>query len=182
MQPIIYDVAVSIDGYIAGPEGDISQFPESGDIVEAYLARLSGYAVAIMGRHTYEFGYRYGLKPGENPYSAMTTWVFSRSLVLPCASEVTVQRALNVELISTLKATADGPIYLCGGGEFAGSLLSMGLIDELRLKRAPVVLGKGIPLFDSSDFLPQLRHVESRCYDDGGVFQVFDVEASKQAG
>ena len=35
MQPIIYDVAVSIDGYIAGPEGDISQFPESGDIVEA---------------------------------------------------------------------------------------------------------------------------------------------------
>ncbi len=175
MQPIIYDVAVSIDGYIAGPEGDISQFPESGDIVEAYLARLSGYAVAIMGRHTYEFGYRYGLKPGENPYSAMTTWVFSRSLVLPCASEVTVQRALNVELISTLKATADGPIYLCGGGEFAGSLLSMGLIDELRLKRAPVVLGGGVRLFGDGAEAPQLRHRSTKVYEGGYLFQEFAV-------
>ena len=60
MQPIIYDVAVSIDGYIAGPGGDISAFPASGRLVDDYLERLADYRTVIMGRDTYEFGYRFG--------------------------------------------------------------------------------------------------------------------------
>jgi len=67
LQPLIYDVAVSIDGYIAGPGGDIAGFAFEGPVVEDYAARLKTYGTAIMGRGTYEFGYRYGMEPGQNP-------------------------------------------------------------------------------------------------------------------
>lgn len=176
MQPIIYDVAVSIDGYISGPEGDISQFPQSGEIVEDYSARLATYSVAIMGKHTYEFGYLYGLKPGENPYGHMQTWVFSQSLQLPDDKAVMHHSALDLELIHTLRTEADGPIYLCGGGEFAGSLLAKGLIDKLRLKRAPVVLGGGVRLFGQASVSPRLRHIDTREYKGGAVLQEFAID------
>jgi dihydrofolate reductase len=61
---IVYDVAVRLDGYIAGENDDISAFPGEGDHVSAYLARLETYQNFIMGRRTYEFGYRFGLVLG----------------------------------------------------------------------------------------------------------------------
>lgn len=176
MQPIVYDVAVSIDGFISGPDGDISQFAHDGPVVEEYTARLADYAVAVMGRGTYEFGYRFGLRPGQNPYSHMKTMVFSRSLELPDDSEVMVNRSGDARLFRDLKASSGGPIYLCGGGAFAGSLLSMGLIDVVRLKRAPVVLGSGVRLFGPSTVSPRLRHVATRLYDGGYALQEFTVE------
>ena len=176
MQPIVYDVAVSIDGFISGPDGDISQFAHDGPVVEEYIARLADYAVAIMGRSTYEFGYRFGLRPGQNPYSHMKTLVFSRSLELPEDSEVMVHETGDPQLLRELKVSSVGPIYLCGGGAFAGSLLSMGLIDIVRLKRAPAVLGSGVRLFGPSTVSPRLRHVETRQYDGGYALQEFAVE------
>ncbi|MEM9360868.1 MAG: deaminase, partial [Pseudomonadota bacterium] len=71
MQPIVYDIAISLDGFIAGPGGDISQFDSGGPVVRDYEERLQAYAAAIMGRQTYEFGYQYGLRPGQNPYPHM---------------------------------------------------------------------------------------------------------------
>lgn len=176
MQPIIYDVAVSIDGYICGPGGDISTFAQEGPVVEDYMARLATYATAVMGRRTYEFGYRFGLQPGRNPYSHMKTYIFSRSMDLPDNGEVTVLRTGNTQWICDLKSSSDGPIYLCGGGAFAGSLLSMGLIDRIRLKRAPVILGGGVRLFGDAAASPGLQHIETREYADGYMFQEFSVQ------
>jgi hypothetical protein len=68
MQDVIYDLNVSVDGFIAGSGGDISMFPSEGPWVDTYLVRLAEYRVAIMGRAICEFGYRFGLKPGANPY------------------------------------------------------------------------------------------------------------------
>lgn len=50
MQPIIYDVAVSADGFIAGASQDVSLFPFQGSIVDDYMARLATYSHCIMGR------------------------------------------------------------------------------------------------------------------------------------
>ena len=176
MQPIIYDVAVSIDGYISGPEGDISKFAQEGPVVEDYVARLATYSVAIMGKETYEFGYRFGLSPGQNPYEHMKTFVFSRSMELPKVSKVTVIGTTDAQSLQDLKTKSNGPIYLCGGGAFAGSLLSMGLIDLVRLKRAPVVLGGSVGLFGGTPTPPKLRHVKTHEYDGVYLFQEFEVE------
>ena len=61
MHPIIYDVAVSLDGFICGPQADISKFDFEGPVVDDYHLRMDGYETAIMGRLTYEFGYQFGL-------------------------------------------------------------------------------------------------------------------------
>lgn len=175
MHPIIYDVAVSIDGHISGPGGDISQFAQEGAVVDDYTARLECYATAIMGRATYEFGYRFGMKPGQNPYPHMKTIVFSKSLELPDSSEITVERSCHEESIMAVRARSSGPVYLCGGGDFAGTLLMSGLIDVLRLKRAPIVLGDGVRLFGDAQFPPRLEHAETRDYGGGYLLQEFRV-------
>lgn len=173
MQPIIYDVAVSIDGFICGPGGDISRFAQEGPVVADYTARLEGYTTAIMGRATYEFGYRFGMEPGQNPYPHMKSVVFAKSLDLPEASDVDRRAASDLASIEAVRSQSPGPIYLCGGGAFAGSLLEMGQIDVLRLKRAPIILGGGVPLFGDTSLSPALEHIETRLYDDGYLFQEF---------
>lgn len=174
MQPLIYDVAVSVDGFIDGPGGDISAFPAEGPIVDDYLARLEGYAAALMGRATYEFGYRFGLVPGANPYPAMKTVIVSTSLGLPSGAEVEVVAADAASRVAALKREAAGPVYLCGGGALAGWAAASGLLDVLRLKRPPIVLGAGTPLLRGA--APRLSHRHTRSYPDGSVFQEFAVE------
>ena len=116
----IYDVAVSVDGYISGPDGDISRFTHKGPVVEDYQARLAGYCVAIMGRHTYEFGYRFGLRPGQTPYPHMKTFVFSQTLDLTLKNEINVVHAPVGPMLQQLRNELHAPLYLCGGGRFAG--------------------------------------------------------------
>ncbi|MFZ5965078.1 dihydrofolate reductase family protein [Thalassococcus sp. BH17M4-6] len=182
MHPVIYDVAVSIDGYISGPGGDISGFAQDGAVVDDYRDRLSRYATAIMGRATYEFGYRFGMAPGQNPYGHMRTFVFSATIDLPAKRDVTVMRGDLAETLARIVAQSRGPVYLCGGGAFAGSLLALGLIDILRLKRAPVVLGGGVPLFGPGRIAPRLTLLTSHPYADGGLFQEYAIGPAQDAG
>lgn len=175
MQPIIYDVAVSADGFIAGPSADISKFPGEGAVVDDYFVRLKTYAVAIMGRATYEFGYDYGLKPGDNPYPHMQCFVFSKSTELPTSAKAEIVRKDAAETVHKLKETSEGPIYLCGGGAFAGSLLKYGLIDRLRLKWAPIFLGDGVRLFGDYAAGVDAKLHESKLYDNGVLYQEFEL-------
>ena len=177
MQPIIYDVAVSLDGFICGPNGDISQFAHEGPVVADYQERLKGYAVAIMGRLTYEFGYRFGLKPGENPYPHMKTCVYSQTIECPDGSDIAVVQSDSQPHLQNLKATAEGPIYLCGGGDFAGSLMLAGMINLVRLKRAPILLGDGVRLFGGHTMSPHLKHTGTKLYDGGYLFQEYQVDS-----
>ncbi|MEO1016442.1 MAG: dihydrofolate reductase family protein [Pseudomonadota bacterium] len=148
MRRIVYDVAVSLDGFIAGVGDDISAFPAEGDHVDAYRARLESYDTAIMGRRTYEFGYRFGLAPGAKAYPHMTHYIFSSTLDLPEPASVTVVRDGWADFVREIKTSDGGDIYLCGGGRFAGFLAREALIDVLRLKIAPAVIGSGVPLFE----------------------------------
>lgn len=175
MQPVIYDVAVSIDGYISGPEGDISKFAQDGPVVDDYMRRLAEYSVAVMGRSTYEFGYRFGLQPGENPYPHMETYVFSDRLSLPSDANVSVVGRGEIDKIRTWSSEADSSIYLVGGGIFASAVMQIGLVSLIRIKRAPVVLGSGVQLFEGLAQAPGLTHLTTRQYDDGYLFQEFRV-------
>lgn len=175
MQPIIYDVAVSIDGFIAGPSGDISKFAHEGPVVDDYLKRMECYGTAIMGRNTYEFGYAFGMQPGDNPYKHMETYVFSAQIELPEKREVSVVRGDVAAKLAELRAGADRPIYLCGGGSFAASLIALGQVDKLILKRAPVLLGGGVRLFGADVQDIALRYTGGRTYGQGYLLQEYDV-------
>jgi dihydrofolate reductase len=173
MREIIYYVATSLDGYIAGPNEDISLFAYEGNGVQQYQKDLLDFDTVIMGRKTYEFGYKFGLQPGAPAYPHMRHYIFSSSLVLENTDEKVKVVPLDLDLIHQLKAEQGTPIYLCGGGEFAAWLLENDLIDVLKIKLNPIVLGGGIPLFGASKkaFTGELE--SSVQYEGGLIFNTY---------
>lgn len=169
MKPIIYDVAVSADGFIAGTDADVSAFPHAGPIVDDYIARLATYSTALMGRATYEFGLQHGLPPGANPYPHMRTIVVSSTITIP-GDSVEVWRDLS--LLKDLRETAPGPIYLCGGGQLASAIARAGHLTHLNLKHAPVIFGTGTPLFSHSPKTTLILQSQTD-YGEGLLFQSF---------
>lgn len=167
MRTIHYDVATSLNGYIAGPDDDISAFLDKGDHVEAYAERLASYDTVLMGRKTYEFGFRYGLQPGQRAYPHMHHVIFSRTLNLPADAVVELVRDDWVNYVRDLKIRPGGDIYLCGGGRFAGLLAAHGLVDRLHLKVAPVLLPGGVPLFEQLDRKIDLKPVSMVRHETG---------------
>lgn len=145
MRKIIYYVACSIDGFIWGPNDDVSGFIYSGKGVEKYLNDLKSYDTVIMGRSTYEFGYKFGAIPGEpSPtYPHMKHYVFSNNLKLKNLNPQVEVKKLDLNEIDKLKKESGSDIYLCGGGQFAGWLLNNQKIDILKLKVNPLLLGGG---------------------------------------
>lgn len=172
---IIYYVASSLDGFIAGPNENISGFVPEGPGVDQYLEDLKEFDTVIMGRKTYEFGYQFGLKPGMPAYPHMQHYIFSSSLQLEQAHPKVQVRPVDLPFIQALKAETGTPIYLCGGGAFAGYLLENELIDELKIKLNPLILGDGIRLFGESKKSYQLQLIESQQFADGLLINSYDL-------
>lgn len=167
MQSLVYHVATTLDGFIARPDGSAPGFAFEGAHVDAYRRHLEGYAAIVMGRATYEIGYAYGMKPGDLPYGDRPHFVFSSGQDLPAVSNLTVVREEALPAIDRIKAEADGPVYLCGGGRFAGHLLAHDRIDSLMLKVSPLVYGQGIRLFEGHDGLKSFELASVTSYDTG---------------
>lgn len=167
MAKIIYYVAISIDGFIAGPDDDASGFTAAGEGVARYLEDLKDFKTVIMGRRTYEFGYKYGLEPGQPAYAHMQHYIFSTTLKFENQSDQLTLCDLDLNLIKDLKETSKTDIYLCGGGRFAGWLLENEMIDVLKIKLNPLILGDGIRLFGPSQKPHQLKLKANEVYKDG---------------
>jgi dihydrofolate reductase len=81
---------MTLDHFVAHEDGSLDGFLSEGDHVAEYLHRLQGFDTVVMGRGTYEFGYRCGLKPGARVYPHMRHYIFSTRLRLGADAEVTV--------------------------------------------------------------------------------------------
>jgi dihydrofolate reductase len=167
MRNITYYVASSLDGYIDAPGGDISRFVAEGDGVEQYLKDLQLFDTVIMGRNTYEFGYRFGLKPGQPAYAHMKHYIFSTSLKFENPHKQVKVVKPSLDTVRELKHADGGDIYLCGGGQFAGWLLENELIDFLKIKVNPIVLTQGTRLFGESIKPVNLETREAKSFDNG---------------
>ena len=82
MRKLVYHVAMTLDNFIAHEDGSINGFAPfaEGEHVADYLAQLQEYDTVLMGRATYEFGYQYGLEPGQPAYAHMKHFIFSKTL------------------------------------------------------------------------------------------------------
>ncbi|MCG8698891.1 MAG: dihydrofolate reductase family protein [Bacteroidales bacterium] len=174
MKKIVYYVASSLDGYIAGENDDISQFIMQGEGVEKYQSDLADFGTVIMGRKTYEFGFQFGLEPGQPAYPNMEHYIFSNSLKIDNLSESVHIEKLSVDRVREICQNAKTDIYLCGGGQFAGWLLDNGLIDQLKLKLNPVVLGSGTKLFGSSMASEKWELTNIESFSDGLQILTYD--------
>jgi dihydrofolate reductase len=178
MRRLVYDVAVTLDGFIAHEDGSCEGFLYEGEHAADYLARLAGYDTVVMGRRTYEYGYAFGMVPGKRGpyYPHMRHLIFSTSLRFGPEAEVEVVDRDEAGCVRRLKGEGGGDIYLCGGGAFAGSLLDHGLIDQIVLKLNPVVFGSGVRLFGSSTRQVGLGLVASRVYGNGVMLLRYDLK------
>lgn len=165
MRKIIYYVASSLDGFISGPDDDVSGFTDTGNGVEQYFADLANFDTVIMGRNTYEYAYKHGLEPGQPAYPHMKHYIFSDHLELEHADPKVQVKKMDLNEIDGIRAQEGTDIYLCGGGLFAGWLLDHQKIDMLKIKLNPLLLGEGMKLFGTSKQKYKLRLIDSKTYE-----------------
>tara|TARA_R110002049_G_scaffold64947_3_gene170806 strand:+ start:1504 stop:2043 length:540 start_codon:yes stop_codon:yes gene_type:complete len=175
MKKLIYYVAISIDGFISGPNEDISLYMGEGEGVDKYQDDLMKFNTVIMGRKTYEFGYKYGLKPGQAPYPHMEHYIFSNKLEIPSLEPNVYLSKVDVENVKEIIHHSGTDLYLCGGGQFAGWLLDNGLINQVKLKVNPIVLGQGQKLFGESKTQAKLELVSTESFPEGLQILTYDL-------
>lgn len=185
MRELTYYVAVSLDGYIAGPDGEFDTFLAVGDHMEAIwshycgtaptqLAEAAGLSVSdgpfdtvLMGRNTYAAG----LPHLPDPYQHLRQLVFTRTpSQRPEGSDaVEFTPADPVASVRALKQEEGRGIWLCGGGALAAALIDE--IDRLALKINPVVLGDGISLFGPAEYSPMAwKPTRTQAFTSGVIF------------
>ena len=139
MRKLRYSVASSLDGFIAGPNGEFDWIPMDPDI--DFAALYASFSALVMGRRSYEVSIS---APEGAPTTPMPTYVYSRTLPEGERNGVTFSRD-PIRHVSMLKETGAGkPLWLWGGGELFGELARAGLVDGVDVAIISVLLGDGI--------------------------------------
>ena len=136
-----YQVAVTLDGFIAGPNGEYDWIV--GDPAIDFAALYKEFDTVVMGRKTYEVG---TAAAGDVAMPGLDVIVFSRSLPSTTRPGVRITNEDPRKVITGLKAKSGGDIWLFGGGQLFRYLLDAGLVDTVEVAVMPVLLGNGIPL------------------------------------
>ncbi len=136
-----YQVAVSLDGFIAGPKGEYDWIVM--DPAIDFGALFKEFDTAVMGRKTYEMMTAQG---GHGAMPGLDVVVFSRTLPAAAHKGVRILNDDPADIVPALKAKPGRDIWLFGGGGLFRSLLDAGLVDTVELAVMPVLLGSGIPL------------------------------------
>jgi len=136
-----YHVAVSLDGFIAGPKGEYDWIVMDASI--DFGALFKEFDTAVMGRKTYELLAAQG---GHGAMPGLDVIVFSRTLPPAVYPGVRILNDDPGKIVAALKAKPGGDIWLFGGGALFRSLLDAGLVDTVEVAVIPVILGAGIPL------------------------------------
>lgn len=140
-------LAMSLDGYIAGPGGDISWLPhEEVEQTEAlgFAEHFAQIGCMLMGRATYDFVYGFD---GPWPYGEMPVHVATTRPLDPKVPTVQAVQGSIEELLAAAQAVAGDKMVYLDGGALVRQAIDAGLVDELVLTIVPKALGEGIGLF-----------------------------------
>jgi len=162
---IIAYIAVSADGYIARPDGDVKWLDRpkgSGDYGMADFYKTID--TIIMGKKTYDLG----LTWGQTSYPGKKNYVFTRSSPAPAKDIEFVNEDVG-GFVERVRKQKGKDIWLVGGAELNGAFLDAGAIDEFIIHVIPVLIGDGIPLVPRRHRELQLDLVSSLQYEDGVV-------------
>lgn len=166
MRRVRYQVACSLDGYIAGPNGEYDWIVMDPEI--DFDALLAEFDTLLMGRKTFE------ATPGGFP--GMKVFVFSRSLRQEDHPGVTIVSDRVRETLDDLRSQPGRDIWLFGGGELFRSLLELGCVDTVEPAVIPVVLGGGRPLLPAPAARRALSLTGQRLYEGSGIVRLeYDV-------
>ena len=180
MPQVIYSMSVSLDGFVAGPAGEIDWTGPDDELHRFHNDRVREQRAQLLGRRLYETMLFWEddaerdepLTETELEFAGiwqpMPKIVFSRSLTEVRGSNTRLAQGTPAEELERLKAEpGEGDIGI-GGAGLAAELIAAGLVDDFHLFVAPIVLGAGIPYFPPLDRRVPLELVERREFS-GGV-------------
>lgn len=163
MRKIVYGVGISLDGYIARPDGSVDfLFMPKDYSMAAFFKRVD---TALMGRKTYEVALK--MSGGKFDSYGMACYVFSRMTPPGSRDGVTFTAEVPGKFVSELRKSKGKDIWLMGGGELTRDFLRGDLVDELELGILPVLIGEGIPAFPAGFPQRGFTLVENKTYSKG---------------
>jgi dihydrofolate reductase len=180
MRSVIYSMSVSLDGYIAGPDGSFDWTTPDEEVLRFFTDQTGELAAHVMGRRLYET-MLYWETADQNPaldYDTLewaSVWrplpkiVFSTTLSAVEGNARLASGSLVEEIERLRGEPGDGDIGI-GGATLAGEAAQLGLIDEFRPIVIPVVVGGGIPFYPQCERRLDLELIESRTFSSQAVY------------
>src|ERR1700693_2791051 len=168
-------IGMSVDGFIARPNGDLDFLPAGGGEPHGYDEFMASVDALVIGRKTFETVLSFEAWPyGDKRVVVLS----SRPLDLAAAAGGVVEQMAGppAEIVSQLAASGAHNLYIDGGITIQG-FLRAGLIQRLIITRVPVLIGEGVPLFGSLPHDVRLRHIATRHYPSGLVQSEYEVES-----
>lgn len=167
MKKVSLYIAISLDGYIADSKGSVEWIKgqnEDMELEDTFASFFQEVDTIVMGRKTYDQIVT-RLSPGEWPYYGAITYVLTHN---NNSTDTESIRFLNTDIckfVADLKSAGGKNIWICGGADIAGQLIEKDVIDIYHLAIVPVILGRGIRLFDTDAPQIKLALVETKEYN-----------------
>ena len=168
-------IGISVDGFMARPNGDLDFLPEGGGEPHGYDEFMASVDALVIGRKTFETVLTFA----KWPYGDKRVVVLSsRPLDLSAVRGGVVEQMAGPpsEIVSKLAASGAHHLYVDGGITIQG-FLRAGLVQRLIITRVPVLIGDGIPLFGALPRDVRLHHVATKHYPSGLVQSEYQIAA-----
>jgi dihydrofolate reductase len=176
MRKVVYGCAMSLDGFIGGPNGEYDWIVADPDI--DFAALMNRFDTFLIGRRTFEATRQ--MAEGAPPTPGIRNFIFSRTL-RPADCPGATLSADAARTVAELRQQAGKDISLFGGGDLFRSLLAAGLVDEVNVAIVPVLLGGGIPLLPQPADRARLRMKKHRVYEKSGIVSLeYDVATARR--
>jgi dihydrofolate reductase len=174
MRKVVLGLAVSLDGFIEGPNGEYDWcFTDQDYGMSEFMKRIDAI---IMGRKSFEIAQKY---EGENPWKGVLTYVVSNTLKKIDQPDTKLISGDLRNEIDAIKRSDGKDIWLFGGAELTTFFINEQLIDEYWLAVHPIILGSGKQLFNNIDGRKKLKLLDQRSYSTGLVSLRYATDHSK---
>jgi dihydrofolate reductase len=171
--PVSVFVGISVDGFMARPDGGLDWLPEGGGEPHGFTEFLESVDALVMGRNTFEIVAAFETWPYRSkPVVVLSSRPLDLSAVPGTAEQMAGPPA---EIVARLAARGIDHLYVDGGITIQG-FLRAGLVERLIITRVPVLIGEGIPLFGPLPQDVRLDHVATRSYAGGLVQSEYRVQ------
>jgi dihydrofolate reductase len=171
VKKIRYGVAMSLDGYIAGPNGEADWIVMDPEVNFAEI--WARFDTLLMGRRTFEAAVA---RLGKKSMQGMKVIVASRTLRQTDHPDISIISNLDHEQVQTLRAQSEKDTWLMGGGDLFRELLAMRQVDMIDVAVMPVLLGGGVAFLPPSTSHAKLKLVDHKIYSSGIVSLSYEVQ------
>ncbi len=170
MKKVRYNVAVSLDGYISGPNGEVDWILPDPEV--DFAALWAQFDTLLMGRKTYDVA---KMRLGEAAFKGRKVAVVSRTMKPSDHPTISIISELTRERVKALRAEAANDIWLMGGGELFRAFLEMHEVDAVEVSIMPALLGGGVRFLPSPSVQSRLKLSSHKIYRSGIASLVYQV-------